>query len=91
MKNYQDLKMKFTDGNGNYIFKVPVVEMDVEDLKDYKDYLALKYNKANEKDDKFGTCTALKHQQKYCNLLRLIKNNRPDFVLTEKELQVSCF
>ena len=93
--NYQYLKNKFTDGNGNYIFNVPVIQMSIEDLKDYIEFKRLRYIKASQLNDKYGTIKTIndehKKQCEYCNALRLVKNNRPDFVLSEKELQFSCF
>ena len=93
-QKFNELKLKFTDGNGKYIFPVPVIEMNNEDLRDYIDYIAEKAARASyyANNGSFKNISDESNkQQKYINLLNSVKNNRPDFTLSEKELELANF
>ena len=69
--------------------------MTKEDLRDYIDYMAERYAKAVYYVDVNMSFRAVSDannkQQKYAHILKLVKINRPDVILTENEKQIACF
>ena len=94
-ERFNELKLKFTDGNGKYIFPVAICKMQKEDLKDYIDYLQEKFNKATYFANSIGSFKAIERETKclhdLINVLNLIKINRPDFKLNEKQNKLALF
>ena len=95
-RRFNKLKLKFTDESGKYIFPVPVCEMKEADLKDYIEYLELKFQKASfYVDFNKYSFKSLKQESKclykLIDTLNFIKVNRPDFNLTEKQKKLFLF
>lgn len=92
---FNQLKMKFTDGNGKYIFPVPVEKMNKDDLKEYIDYLEEKASKATYYANLTGSIKAQANEfncvQKLIHTLNFIRVNRPDFQLTFRQKELSLF